>query len=321
MRSTYAVVPNKVSHYRSSFARAALPSIDIKALDSAALTSLPRNPATKKPTVIGNIELVDNREPHDVAVSPDGKHAYVTTLFSGTVEVVNTTTGKVVMSVCIGGYPTGLSVTPDGTCLYIGESHGHVYAMNTTTYALTTVVESANYPGKDVALTPDGRYIYVLDNVFNEILVIKTSTNAVVDTIALDQSPQSITIAPNSGFAYIGTDTPATEASGSVIVIDTAIHTIVDTVAVDGGVRFATLSPDENHLYAVTDTCAVVIDTATGVVVATYAGESPAGMAITADGRRAYVANSGSCSVSVVALTEPSTEDPTRGSLGALFGF
>ena len=121
-------------------------------------------------------------------------------------------------------------------------------------------------PGKDVAVTPDGRYLYALDNVFNEILVIRTGNHAIAATITLEQAPQSITIARSSGLAYVGTDTASKAPSGSVTVIDTAIHMIVDTIPLVDGVKSVFLASDENHVYAVTDTSTVALDTETHTV-------------------------------------------------------
>lgn len=301
MRSTYAVAPKRVPHFENTFTRTLTPYVGV---ESPTVTSL-RLPARNHPadylTTMNTIELGNNREPHGLAVSPDGERVYVTTLFSGTVEVIDTATGSVVTSVHVGGYTTGVSVTPDGTCLYIGEGHGRVYAMNTTTYALTTVVDSANYPGKDVAVTPDGRYLYALDNVFNEILVIKTRTNTIAATITLDQTPQSIVIARGSGLAYIGTDIAAKDPAGSVTVVDTAIHLVVDTLALPTGVKSVFLAPDENQLYAISETATVTIDTTTNIEVnSSPLRNSPEDVAITPDGRCAYIANSSSRSVAVL---------------------
>lgn len=321
MRSTYAVAQNKYSHFRKSFIPTELQGSSTTILAGASLLPVIHDGSADEPSAINIIELGNSREPHAVAVSPDGRRAYVTTLFSGTLEVIDTDTATVVASVHMGGYPTGLSVSPDGAQLYIGEGHGHVYAMDTATYAQRTIVESANYPGKDVAVTPDSRYVYVLDNVFNEILVIKAHTNAVTTTIALDQSPQSITIAPTSGFAYIGTDTASTETFGSITVIDTAIHAVIDVIAVDSGVRSVLVAPDEKHVYAITDTSTVAIDTATfNVVHSVPVSKSLESIAVTPDGRYAYIVNSASSSVSVLALDEPATEGLSHRSLGALFG-
>ncbi|MCJ0906600.1 YncE family protein [Rhodococcus sp. ARC_M6] len=290
MRSTYAVAPTRISHY----------------------TSAVRNHAADYVNTTSAIELDDNRKPYGIAVSPDGTRVYVTTLFSGTVEVIDAATDSVVTSVHVGGITTGVSVTPDGKSLYIGEGHGNVYAMNTSTFALTTVITSANYPGKDVAVTPDGRYVYALDNVFNEILVIRTSTRAIAATIALDQAPQSITIARSSGLAYVGTDSASKDPSGSVTVIDTAIHMVVDTITLADGVRSVFLAADESHVYAVTDISTDAIELTTNIVVkstplrmspSTQSRMCPDGVAITPDGRYAYIANSsGSSAASVTRI-------------------
>jgi YVTN family beta-propeller protein len=52
--------------------------------------------------------------PFGVAVTPDGKHAYVTNFNSNTVSVIDTASETVVATVAVGTAPFGVAVTPDG---------------------------------------------------------------------------------------------------------------------------------------------------------------------------------------------------------------
>ena len=59
-----------------------------------------------------------------VAITPDGKHAYVTNVFGGTVSVITTATGAVSAPITVGKGPTAVAITPDGK---------HAYVTNVTT--------------------------------------------------------------------------------------------------------------------------------------------------------------------------------------------
>ena len=69
-----------------------------------------------------------------VAVTPDGKHVYVTNDGSNTVSVIRTATNTVVgLPIPAGLRPTGVAVTPDGKHVYVangdsdrclGDPHG-----------------------------------------------------------------------------------------------------------------------------------------------------------------------------------------------------
>ena len=53
--------------------------------------------------------------PYGVAVTPDGKHAYVANIGSNNVSVIHTASNTVVATVPVGTGPVGVAVTPDGT--------------------------------------------------------------------------------------------------------------------------------------------------------------------------------------------------------------
>ena len=53
-----------------------------------------------------------------IAVSPDGKHAYVTHDLNS-LSVIDTASNKVVATVDVGKEPGGLALTPDGKYAYV----------------------------------------------------------------------------------------------------------------------------------------------------------------------------------------------------------
>jgi YVTN family beta-propeller protein len=58
--------------------------------------------------------------PVGVAVTPDGKHAYVTNEGDGTVSVIDTATNTVeAATLPVGTVPFGAAVTPDGKRVYV----------------------------------------------------------------------------------------------------------------------------------------------------------------------------------------------------------
>src|ERR1700736_5986235 len=70
-------------------------------------------------TVMATVTLPVGSLPSEVAVAPDGKHAYVPNNGSNTVSVIDTATNAVVAAVPVGRSPYGVAVTPDGTHAYV----------------------------------------------------------------------------------------------------------------------------------------------------------------------------------------------------------
>jgi YVTN family beta-propeller protein len=65
-------------------------------------------------TVVG-IPIPVRREPFGVAVSPDGKHAFVANRGSNNVSVIDTAKNTVVATVAVGNVPFNVAVTRMGT--------------------------------------------------------------------------------------------------------------------------------------------------------------------------------------------------------------
>jgi YVTN family beta-propeller protein len=57
--------------------------------------------------------------PTGVAITPDGKHAYVANPHSNNVSVIDTASNMVVATVTVGANPNGVAVTPDGKHAYV----------------------------------------------------------------------------------------------------------------------------------------------------------------------------------------------------------
>ena len=140
-------------------------------------------------------------------------------------------------------------------------------------------------------------FAYVANYDSDNVSVIDTATNTVVDTVGVGDEPRGIAITPDGSRAYV-----TNYGSDNVSVIDTATNTVMATVVVGSYPDGIAITPDGSRAYVVFDPNNLsVIDTATNTVVATVGvGSDPGGIAITPDGSRAYVANELSSNVSVI---------------------
>ena len=60
------------------------------------------------------------RYPEQIAITPDGDHAYVTSLEPGVVSVIDLATGKpVTRAIKVGPLPIALAITPAGRHVYV----------------------------------------------------------------------------------------------------------------------------------------------------------------------------------------------------------
>ena len=61
------------------------------------------------------------KSPTGVAITPDGKHAYVANPGDGTVSVITTATGAVSAPITVGNRPYAVAITPDGKRVYVAN--------------------------------------------------------------------------------------------------------------------------------------------------------------------------------------------------------
>ena len=165
--------------------------------------------------------------------------------------------------------------------------------IDTAANTVVAAVKVGNLP-KFVAVTPDGRHVYVPNQGSGTVSVIDTATNAVAATVPAIDGATGVAITRDGKRAYV----TSANAPGSVFVINTATNRVVATVPVGNDPLAVAISPDGKQAYVANGTngdTVSVIDTASNKVVATIpVGVTPGAIAITPDGKRAYVANGAS---------------------------
>ena len=189
--------------------------------------------------------------PWGVAITPDGKRAYVASS-SGTISVIDTGTNDVIDTIAESDGPLGVAITPDGTRAYVSNGAGTVSVINTSTNTLITKIPLFNrfgFPASGllgIAITPNGTRAYVISNGGAQTSVIDTTLNAVFTNIStLPDTPFSIAMSPDGTRVY----TSAVGFGVHVLVIDTFTDTIIATIPGVGPPPFVGVTPDGKRLY------------------------------------------------------------------------
>jgi len=247
-------------------------------------------------------------DPDSIAISPDGRTAYVSNEIDGTVSVIETATDRVVGApIAVGANPAGLALTPNGATLYVADELSNtVSVIDTASRQAVGSIKVGSFPNT-VAVDPDGLTAYVSNAGGNTVSVIDTLTNAIAaPAIQVGEEPLGIAFTPDGRKAFVA------DGNGkSVTVIDARTDT-VEGAAIKVGKEPGAIAvtTDGSRAYVANDesNSVSVIDTATNQVVgaAIKVGSGPTGIAITADGRTAYVAQSGDGGVSPIDLATSS---------------
>jgi gliding motility-associated-like protein len=233
--------------------------------------------------------------------------AYITDESSNDVTVINTLTHSVITTIAVGTEPWGVSVSPDGTRVYVANNNNinggypgigtvSVISALTNTVISTITVGSAPY---GVVISPDGSLVYVTNTNGGTVSVIDTKTNSVVSNISIS-TPTGITISPDEKWLYV---TSAWGANLLLYVINTTTNSVVSTIPINSYSSGLTISRDGTRLYLTLNDAneVMVINTATNAVITTIpVGTEPVGVSILPDGSKLYVTNLASKSVSII---------------------
>ena len=235
-------------------------------------------------TVGANIQV--GLGPTAIALTPNGKTAYVTNENSNTVSAINTATNTVV-TIPVGINPFLVAISPNGATAYVANnsfsspSNGSVSVINTATNTVIATIALGSNDPAGLTVTPDGSKLYVTNT--GNVTVINTATNTIASTIPIANSV-AVVVSPNGAKAYVLSGT-------SVSVINTATNTVTNTIALGAGASVVQLaiSPDGTALYVTenNNNRVVVINTATNTIASTItipAGSLPLYPAICANG-------------------------------------
>ncbi|HXO09089.1 MAG TPA: beta-propeller fold lactonase family protein, partial [Solirubrobacteraceae bacterium] len=151
------------------------------------------------------------RNPHGVAVTPDGSHAYITDSDHDSVVVVNTSSLRAVDRIRVGKTPWNTAFTADGSSAYVTNANDDTVSVidtgsrsvsktiglgsGTTTDSKTSFTQLNHIPTA-VALSPDDN-IWVACNASSSLVVIAPSSKTVSTSIdiGLGDEPTGIAFA------------------------------------------------------------------------------------------------------------------------------
>lgn len=240
--------------------------------------------------------------PESIAITPNGKRAFVVNQTGASVTVIETATRTRVATIPLPGHPKRIAIAPDGKTAYVTvESDEHVFEFSTETNS-----ESGSFiagtGASAVAITPEGQRAYVGISP-QEVRVVATATGKPVGgPIEVAGIPEAIAFAPSGSTAYVA-------AGNEVAVIDTALGQVVREIPIGAAVSSLAVRPDGRRLYVASAAGknVTVVETATNKVVGTpiALGVEPKEIAITPDGTTAYVADGSAVTPIDLATNKP----------------
>ena len=227
-------------------------------------------------------------------------------------DVINTSTNKVVTTIPVTNINEPLGITPDQSRIFVPDSSANVVdVIDTTTNTLVNVIPVGNGTTA-VAITPDGKFGYVSDFGDNNVPVFDVATGAVVATIPIGFPSPWLAVTPDGAYVYA-----SSAIDGRVAVINTSTNSLSSTFTLTpatgqpapGCITGPTFNPSGTLAYFAQSclakstspgTVSVVSIPANTLVTNIVVGTDPFQTIISPDGTRLYVANAISNTISVV---------------------
>ncbi len=154
--------------------------------------------------------------------------------------------------------------------------------------ALLSKITNANYYSPfNLTPSPDGKFLYVVAEEGNALLVVNTEKNKVTKEIKVGVRPHSIVLSRDGKTAYV-----SNQWSDNVSVIDLERYVVSDTLVTGGGPAGLALSTDGSSLYSANSFSSnlSIIDIASGAErKRLFTGNNPTGVQISPDGSQVFV--------------------------------
>ncbi len=211
---------------------------------------------TASGSVVDAIDL-DNNNPREVTISPDGLRAYVSAndfVTSSGILVVDLDPDSPTFRTVIDEFrideegASELGFNNYGDRLYVVTLRSVIVIDgNPASPTFNTVVDTIEIgdDAESIGIPTSGPFAYgayVVDQGSNSIAVVDQSDDTVIDTVAVGNDPSDVAFSPDGSVAYVVN--LGDENGGTLTVIDVENHTVIDTLVLGLAPASVAVGPD-----------------------------------------------------------------------------
>ncbi len=200
----------------------------------------------------------DYASPLDVIADSQGQVLYIAETTAREIAVYDLARGEVTQRIAVKAPVGGMVLAKDNRTLYVTGAMpaGSVYAIDTKTASVTADIRVGHTP-RELALSPDGRRLYVCNQFSNSLSEIDLNTGQETRQIVVSREPVALAFAANGKTLFVVNQLPAGVADGhyaaaAVSVIDTDASSVVASIPLPNGsmsARDIAMSPDGSYAY------------------------------------------------------------------------
>ncbi len=164
---------------------------------------------------------------HMIVTTTDEKKFYVTNTVSGTVSVIDRSTGEVKV-LPTGPGTEGIAISPDGKEVWAASRiDAKISIISTATDAIVTAFPSGGKGPKRMDFTPDGTQVWVTNSASNQTTVFDAHARELLATLVMSKAPSGVYFSGDGRRAYV-TNANANELT----FVDVASRQILSTIPI-----------------------------------------------------------------------------------------
>ncbi|MEO6809010.1 MAG: beta-propeller fold lactonase family protein [Isosphaeraceae bacterium] len=232
------------------------------------------------------------RHPHELAVTPDGRTAFVANYGAGdSISVIDVQTRKELRKISLGTYrdPHGIQVSRDGAKVYATcEASRVVIVIDVARGEIIRALDTGREVSHMLVLTPDETRLYAADLRSGSATAINLSTGKIEAQIPTGKGCEGIDVTPDGLEVWT-----SNKEAETLSIIDVLTNRVVATLPVAGRPIRVKITPDGRRalVSCVSRDQLAVIDVKTRREIQRIpVGRAPIGLVIEPNGQRAYVA-------------------------------
>jgi YVTN family beta-propeller protein len=256
------------------------------------------------------------RNPHELAVAPNGSKLYVPNVAENSVSVIDLRTNSETKKITHADFnsPHGIAFTPDsGRAIVTSERSRKIFVLDSTTDRVLRVIDTEESGTHMATVNKAGTWAYLTNRESNTVSFMDLTNYRIVANVAVGRGAEGFGLSPDEKEIWVGNRSDST-----ISVIDVARRAAVATLPAGSNPIRLTFSPDGKYVL-VSDGASGnvdVYDAATRRKIQSVAvGANPGGVVVSSDGKRAYVAGQGSNQIHVIDMQTWKVTD--RVSVGA----
>jgi YVTN family beta-propeller protein len=242
--------------------------------------------------------------PHEVAVSPDGRWAFVSDYGTGaapgtTVTMIDVAARAPAGTIPLGKHtrPHGIAAASDGTVWVTTEGSQHVLQLDPQTQSIRQAVRTGQRVTHQVVIVESASRVYTANIGSGTATAVDAASGRVLTHVATGAGAEGIDVAPDGSKVYV-----TNREAGTLSEVDVATNAVTRELMVGDFPIRVRVRPDGREVLVsnARGNEVVAVDLERWEVVRRLAvGAMPVGILVSPDNRRAFVANTQDDRISV----------------------